>query len=193
MAKLVCIILTLCVIQGSFAFVRRDAPAAPAEEPNFFQTIMGIKDKIEVAFQETQQNVLKSLGFQSNEEVIQTIQQNTNQYVERLQAVGRVLDEEAKKNSEVFEPYVKDLRSKLEQTTASLSENNPELVKKAKEYEQQVQTNVQSLVAEAQKTVEKLKADTSVQTEEMQKALKMLYDSTFEIFTKTANELKKTQ
>uniref|UniRef100_A0A3F2Z128 Apolipophorin-III n=1 Tax=Anopheles minimus TaxID=112268 RepID=A0A3F2Z128_9DIPT len=193
MAKLVCIILTLCVIQGSFAFVRRDAPATPAEEPNFFQTLMSIKDKIEVAVQETQQNVLKSLGFQSNEEVVQTIQQNTNQYVERLRSVQRVLDEEGKKNMEVLEPYVKDLKAKLDQTTASLTEQNPELVQKAKEYQQQVQTNVQSLVEEAQKTVEKLKADTSVQTEEMQKALKMLYDSTFEIFTKTANELKQKQ
>ncbi|XP_049279801.1 apolipophorin-3-like [Anopheles funestus] len=193
MAKLVCIILALCVIQGSFAFVRRDAPAPPAEEPNFFQTIMSIKDKIEVAFQDTQQNVLKSLGFQSNEEVVQTIQQNTNQYVERLRSVQGVLDEEVKKHSDIFEPIVKDLKAKLDQTTATLSEQNPEVVQKAKEYQAQVQTNVQSLVAEAQKTVEKLKADTSVQSEEMQKALKMLYDSTFEIFTKTANELKQKQ
>ncbi|XP_053658458.1 uncharacterized protein LOC128707528 [Anopheles marshallii] len=193
MAKLVCIILTLCVIQGSFAFVRRDVQAAPAEEPNFFQTIMGIKDKIEVAFQETQQNVLKSLGFQSNEEVVQTIQQNTNQYVERLRSVQGVLDEEVKKHSDIFEPIVKDLKVKLDQTTATLSEQNPEVAQKAKEYQQQVQTNVESLVAEAQKTVEKLKADTRVQSEEMQKALKMLYDSTFEIFTKTANELKQKQ
>ncbi|XP_052889067.1 uncharacterized protein LOC128297464 [Anopheles moucheti] len=193
MAKLVCIILTLCVIQGSFAFVRRDAPVAPAEEPNFFQTIMNIKDKIEVAFQETQQNVLKSLGFQSNEEVVQTIQQNTNQYVERLRSVQGVLDEEVKKHSDIFEPIVKDLKVKLDQTTATLSEQNPEVAQKAKEYQQQVQTNVESLVAEAQKTVEKLKADTRVQSEEMQKALKMLYDSTFEIFTKTANELKQKQ
>uniref|UniRef100_A0A182M9Z4 Apolipophorin-III n=1 Tax=Anopheles culicifacies TaxID=139723 RepID=A0A182M9Z4_9DIPT len=193
MAKLVCIIVALCVIQGSFAFVRRDAPAAPAAEPNFFQTLMTIKDNIEVAFQETQQNVLKSLGFQSNEEVVQTIQQNTNQYVEKLRSVQQVLDEEGKKHSDIFEPIVKDLKVKLEETTASLSQQNPELVQKAKEYQQQVQTNVESLVAEAQKTVEKLKTDTRVQSEEMQKALKMLYDSTFEIFTKTANELKQKQ
>ena len=74
--------------------VRRDAPAAPAEEPNFFQSIMSIKDKIEGVFQETQQNVLKSLGFQSNEEVVQTIQTNTNQYVERLRSVQGVIEEE---------------------------------------------------------------------------------------------------
>ncbi|XP_050071217.1 apolipophorin-3-like [Anopheles maculipalpis] len=190
MAKLLCIVLALCVVQGTFGFVRRDAPAPPAEETNFFQTIMGIKDKIEVAFQETQQNVLKSLGFQTNEEVVQTIQQNTNQYVERLRSVQGVLDEEVKKHSDIFEPIVKDLKAKLDQTTATLSEQNPEVVQKAKEYQEQVQTNVQSLVAEAQKTVEKLKADTRVQSEEVQKALKMLYDSTFEVFTKTANELK---
>uniref|UniRef100_A0A182S847 Apolipophorin-III n=1 Tax=Anopheles maculatus TaxID=74869 RepID=A0A182S847_9DIPT len=190
MAKLLCIILALCVVQGTLGFVRRDAPAAPAEENNFFQTIMNIKDKIEVAFQETQQNVLKSLGFQSNDEVVQTIQQNTNQYVERLRSVQGVLEEETKKHSDIFEPLLKDLKVKLDQTTATLSEQNPELVKQAKEYQATVQTNVQSLVAEAQKTVEKLKADTSVQSEEMQKALKMLYDSTFEAFTKTANELK---
>uniref|UniRef100_A0A182XVI9 Uncharacterized protein n=3 Tax=Anopheles stephensi TaxID=30069 RepID=A0A182XVI9_ANOST len=190
MAKLLCLILALCAVQGTLGFVRRDAPAAPAEEPNFFQTIMNIKDKIEVAFEETQQNVLKSLGFQSNEEVVQTIQQNTNQYVDRLRSVQGVLDEEVKKHSDIFEPIVKDLKVKLDQTTATLSEQNPEVVQKAKEYQEQLTTNVQSLVAEAQKTVEKLKADTRVQSEEMQKALKMLYDSTFEVFTKTANELK---
>uniref|UniRef100_A0A182JQD6 Apolipophorin-III n=1 Tax=Anopheles christyi TaxID=43041 RepID=A0A182JQD6_9DIPT len=190
MAKLVFIILALCAVQGSFAFVRRDAPAAPAEEPNFFQTIMTIKDKIEGVFQETQQNVLKSLGFQTNEEVVQTIQQNTNQYVERLRSVQGVIEEEVKKNSDIFEPILKDLNTKLAQTTATLSEQNPEVVQKAKEYQQQVQTNVQALVAEAQKTVEKLKEDTRAPTENIQEALKKLYDATFETFTKTANELK---
>uniref|UniRef100_A0A182XE83 Uncharacterized protein n=1 Tax=Anopheles quadriannulatus TaxID=34691 RepID=A0A182XE83_ANOQN len=176
--------------KGSFAMVRRDAPAAPAEEPNFFQSIMSIKDKIEGVFQETQQNVLKSLGFQSNEEVVQTIQTNTNQYVERLRSVQGVIEEEVKKNSDIFEPILKDLNTKLAQTTATLSEQNPEVVQKAKEYQAQVQSNVQALVAEAQKTVEKLKEDTRVPTENIQDALKKLYDYTFETLTKTANELK---
>ncbi|XP_040157120.1 apolipophorin-3-like [Anopheles arabiensis] len=190
MAKLVLIVLALCAVQGSFAMVRRDAPAPPAEEPNFFQSIMSIKDKIEGVFQETQQNVLKSLGFQSNEEVVQTIQTNTNQYVERLRSVQGVIEEEVKKNSDIFEPILKDLNTKLAQTTATLSEQNPEVVQKAKEYQAQVQSNVQALVAEAQKTVEKLKEDTRVPTENIQDALKKLYDYTFETLTKTANELK---
>uniref|UniRef100_A0A182P587 Uncharacterized protein n=1 Tax=Anopheles epiroticus TaxID=199890 RepID=A0A182P587_9DIPT len=190
MAKLVFLIVALCAVQGSFALVRRDAPAAPAEEPNFFQTIMNIKDKIEGVFQETQQNVLKSLGFQSNEEVVQTIQQNTNQYVEKLKSVQSVLDEEVKKNTDIFDPILKDLKAKIAQTMTTLSEQNPEVAQKAKEYQEQVQTNVQALVAEAQKTVEKLKEDTRVPTENIQDALKKLYDSTFETLTKTANELK---
>uniref|UniRef100_A0A182NSF0 Apolipophorin-III n=1 Tax=Anopheles dirus TaxID=7168 RepID=A0A182NSF0_9DIPT len=180
-------------VDGSFAFVRRDAPAAPAEENNFFKNLLDIGGKIQEAFVETQQGVLKSLGFQSNEEVVQTIQKNTNQYVERLRSVQGVISEEVQKHSDIFEPIVKDLNVKLAETTANLSEQNPELVQKAKEYQQQVQSNLQSLVAEAQKTVEKLKEDTRVPTEELQKALKTLYDSTFETLTKTANELKTKQ
>uniref|UniRef100_A0A182QX76 Apolipophorin-iii n=1 Tax=Anopheles farauti TaxID=69004 RepID=A0A182QX76_9DIPT len=193
MAKFAYVILALCVVQGSLAMVRRDAPAAPAEETNFFKNFMDFGVKIQSAIDETRQNVLKSLGFQSNEEVFQTIQRNTNQYVERLRSVQGVIDEEVKKHSDIFEPLVKDLNAKLAQTTATLSEQNPELVQKAKEYQEQVQTNVQALVAEAQKTIEKLKQDTSAPNEELQKALKQLYDSTFETFTKTASELNTKQ
>ncbi|XP_053680455.1 apolipophorin-3-like [Anopheles nili] len=190
MAKLVYVILALCVAQGSFAFVRRDAPAPPAEENNFFKNLMEVGGKIQEAFVETQQSVLKSLGFQSNEEVVQTIQKNTNQYVERLRTVQGSIEEELKKHSDIFDPIVKDLNAKLAETTATLSQQNPEVVQKAKEYQQQVQSNVQSLVAEAQKTVDKLKEETRGPTEELQKALKQIYDLSFETLTKTATELK---
>ncbi|XP_058129154.1 apolipophorin-3-like [Anopheles ziemanni] len=190
MAKLVYVVLALCIVQGSFAFVRRDAPAPPAEENNFFKNLFEVGGKIQEAFVETQQSVLKSLGFQSNDEVVQTIQKNTNQYVEQLRTVQGTIEAEVKKHSDIFEPLVKDLNAKLAETTATLSQQNPEVVQKAKEYQEQVQANLQSLVSEAQKTVEKLKEDTRAPNEELQKALKQIYDSTFETLTKTVNELK---
>ncbi|XP_052866193.1 apolipophorin-3-like [Anopheles cruzii] len=190
MAKLVYLILALCVVQGTFGLVRRDAPATPTGEKSFLDNLLEVGGKIQVAFDETRQSVLKSLGFQSDEEVVQTIQKNTNQYVERLKSVQGTIDQELKKHSDVFDPIVKDLNTKLAETTATLSQQHPEVAQKAKEYQQQVQTNLQSLVAEAQKTVEKLKQDTRAPTEELQKALKQIYDSTFETLTKTVDELK---
>ncbi|ETN60814.1 apolipophorin-III [Anopheles darlingi] len=189
MAKLVYLILALCVVQGTFARVRRDAPAAP--EKSFFDTVLEVGGKIQVAFEDTRQSVLKSLGFQSDDEVVQTIKTNTDQYVTNLRNAQTTIQEELKKHSDVFEPIVKDLNVKLSETAATLSQQNPEVAQKAKEYQEQVQTNLQSLFAEAQKTVEKLKEDARAPSEELQRALKQIYDSTLETLTKTGETLKK--
>ncbi|XP_035777335.1 apolipophorin-3-like [Anopheles albimanus] len=191
MAKLVYLILALCVVQGTFARVRRDAPAPAAPEKSFFDTLLDVGGKITVAFEDTRQSVLKSLGFQSDDEVVQTIKNNTEVYVANLRTAQTTIQEELSKHSDVFEPLVKDLNAKLSETAATLSEQNPEVAQKAKEYQEQVQTNLQSLVAEAQKTVEKLKEGARAPSEELQRALKQIYDSTLETLTKTGETLKK--
>uniref|UniRef100_A0A2M4AZ42 Putative apolipophorin-iii n=1 Tax=Anopheles triannulatus TaxID=58253 RepID=A0A2M4AZ42_9DIPT len=188
MAKLVYLILALCVVQGTFARVRRDAPAVP--EKSFFETLLEVGGKIQVAFEDSRQNVLKSLGFQSDEAVVEAIKNSTQQYVTNLQTAQTTIQEELKKHSNVFEPVVKDLNAKLSETAATLSQQNPEVAQKAKEYQEQVQTNLQSLFAEAQKTVDKLKEDARAPSEELQRALKQIYDSTLETLTKTGEKLQ---
>ncbi|XP_050083456.1 apolipophorin-3-like [Anopheles aquasalis] len=191
MAKLVYLILALCVVQGTFARVRRDAPAAPAApEKSFFDNLLAVGGQITVAFEESRQNVLKSLGFQSDDEVVQTIKNNTEQYVSNLRTAQTTIQEELAKHSDVFDPIVKDLNAKLSETAATLSQQNPEVAQKAKEYQEQVQTNLQSLFAEAQKTVEKLKEDSRAPTEKLQQALKQIYDSTLETLNSTGEKVK---
>ncbi|XP_055541287.1 apolipophorin-3-like [Wyeomyia smithii] len=190
MAKLVLIVLALCVVQVSLARVTRDAPAPTSEENSFFKTLSDIGNKVQEAFVETQQSVLKSLGFQSNEEVVETIQKNTNKYVEQLKTIQTTIQEEAQKQASVFEPIVKDLNTRIAETTKKLTEQNPEVVQKAKEYQESVQTNIQALISEAQKAGERLSEQGRGVSEQLQSALKQLLDTTVQTLKKTSNELE---
>ncbi|XP_058822902.1 uncharacterized protein LOC131684228 [Topomyia yanbarensis] len=189
MAKLVLIIVALCLVQVSLARVTRDAPAV-AEDTSFFKTLTDFGAKVQEAFVETQQSVLKSLGFQSNEEVIETIKKNTNKYIEQLKAIQNTIQEEAQKQASAFEPIVKDLNAKISETTKKLSEQNPEVVEKAKEYQESVQANIQALVTEAQKAGDRLREEGQGVSEQFQTALKQLYDVTVQTLQKTSNELE---
>lgn len=191
MAKLVFIVLALCLVQASLARVTRDAPAGPpAEENTFLKTLTEFGQKFQTALADTQQSVLKALGFQSNEEVVETIQKNTGKYVEQLKTIQATIQQEAAKNSHIFDPIVEDLNAQIEQTRKRLSEQNPELVQKAKEYQESVQTNIQTLATEAQKAGERLKEESRGVSEQLQSALKQLYDVTFQTLQKTAQELQ---
>lgn len=190
MAKLMfTIVVAVCLVQASLARVVRDAPAEP-EEPSFFKTLSAIQEKAHDALGGLHQSVLKSLGFQSNDEVVETIQKNTNKYVEQLKTVQTSLEEELKKHSGVLDPVVKQLNEKVAETRKSLSEQNPELVQKAQEYQENVQTRIQSLLTEAQKTGEQLKESSRGASEQLQTVLKQLYDATVDSLQKTVKELE---
>ncbi|XP_053694934.1 uncharacterized protein LOC128742559 [Sabethes cyaneus] len=190
MAKLVLIAIALCIVQVSLARVTRDAPAPASEENSFFKTLTDIGSKVQEAFVETQQSVLKSLGFQSNEEVVETIQKNTNKYVEQLKTIQTTIQEEAKKQASVFEPIVNDLNVRIAETTKKLTEQNPEVVQKAKEYQESVQSNIQKLINETQKAGERLSEQGRGMSEQLQSALKQLLDATVQTLQKTSNELE---
>lgn len=192
MAKLMFMILAVCLVQVTLARVTREAPAQP-EENTFFKTLSLIQQKAHDALTGLNQSVLKSLGFQSNDEVVETIQKNTNKYVEQLKTVQASLDEELKKHSGILDPVVKQLNEKIEETRKSLTEKNPELVQKAQEYQESVQTRIQSLLTEAQKTGEQLKESSRGATEQVQTALKQLYDATVDTLQKTVKELEPTK
>lgn len=187
MAKLMFVILAVCLVQVSLARVTREAPA---EENTFFKTLSTIQQRAHDALTGLNQSVLKSLGFQSNDEVVETIQKNTNKYVEQLKTVQVSLEEELKKHSGVLDPVVKQLNDKIDETRKSLTEKNPELVQKAQEYQESVQTRIQSLLSEAQKTGEQLKESSRGATEQVQSALKQLYDATVDTLQKTVKELE---
>lgn len=189
MAKLMFTILAVCLVQVSLARVARDAPEPPAEN-SFLKTLTAVQEKASEALTGLNQSVLKSLGFQSNDEVVETIQKNTNKYVEQLKTVQASFQEELKKHSGVLDPVVKDLNEKISETRKSLSEQNPELVQKAQEYQESVQTRIQSLLTEAQKTGEQLKESSRGATEQLQTALKQLYDVTVDTLQKTRKELE---
>ncbi|XP_058451138.1 apolipophorin-3-like [Malaya genurostris] len=188
MAKLMHIILALCLVQVSLARVTRDAPVA-AEDSSFFKSLTDFGAKVQEALVETQQSVLKALGFQSNEEVVETIKKNTNKYVEQLKSIQSTIQEEAQKQASVFDPIVKDLNDKIAETTKKLSEQNPELVQKAKEYQETVQANIQSLVTEAQKAGDRLRDESQGVSEQLKTAIKKLYDATVQMQQETSNEL----
>ncbi|XP_019537313.2 uncharacterized protein LOC109408437 [Aedes albopictus] len=187
MAKLMFVILAVCLVQVSLARVTRETPA---EENTFFKTLSTIQQRAHDALTGLNQSVLKSLGFQSNDEVVETIQKNTNKYVEQLKTVQVSLEEELKKHSGVLDPVVKQLNDKIDETRKSLTEKNPELVQKAQEYQESVQTRIQSLLSEAQKTGEQLKESSRGATEQVQSALKQLYDATVDTLQKTVKELE---
>ncbi|EDS29975.1 apolipophorin-III [Culex quinquefasciatus] len=190
MAKLVFIVLALCLVQVSLARVTRDAPAPPAEENQFLKSLSEFGQKFQTALADTQQSVLKALGFQSNEEVVETIQKNTGKYVDQLKTIQATIQEEAAKHSNIFDPIVKDLNAQIAQTRQKLSEQNPELVQKAQVYQQTVQANIQSLATEAQKAGERIKEEGRGASEQLQAALKQLYDVTFQTLQKTTQELE---
>ncbi|XP_062554908.1 apolipophorin-3-like [Armigeres subalbatus] len=189
MARLIFTILAVCLVQISLARVVRDAPAQ-SEENSFFKTLTTIQEKAHDALTGLNQSVLKSLGFQSNDEVVETIQKNTKTYVEQLKTVQTSLEEELKKHSGVFDPIVKQLNDKIDETRKSLAEKNPDLVNRAQEYQENVQTRIQSLLTEAQKTGEQLKESSRGATEQLQTALKQLYDATVNTLQKTVKELE---
>ncbi|XP_055637185.1 uncharacterized protein LOC129775929 [Toxorhynchites rutilus septentrionalis] len=188
MAKLVLIVMALCLVQVSIA---RSIREAPVEDTSLLKTLTDFGTKVQQAFTETQQTVLKSLGFQTNEEVLETIQKNTNKYVEQLKSIQTTLEGEAKKHSEtLLDPIVKDLNAKIAEATNKLSEQNPEVVQKAKEYQASVQTNIESVLSEAQKTGERLKEEGRGVSEQIQTALKQLYDVSIQTLQKTTQELE---
>lgn len=182
-------ILALCLVQVSLARVVRDAPAPPAEN-SFLKTLTAVQEKAHEALTGLNQSVLKSLGFQSNDEVVETIQKNTNKYVEQLKTVQTNIQEELKKQPNPLDPVITSLNEKIAETRKSLSEQNPELVQKAQEYQESVQTRIQSLLTEAQKTGEQLKESSRGATEQLQSALKQLYDVTVDTLQKTVKELE---
>ncbi|XP_058822906.1 uncharacterized protein LOC131684231 [Topomyia yanbarensis] len=190
MARLVQIVLTVCFVQVSLA---RVTPPAAAED--FFKNIADFGNHVQKALTDTQESVVKSLGFQSNKDVVETLQNNTHKYVEQLKAVHTTLQKHAEKHSKQIEPVVKNLNAKLAETTQKLSERNPALVQKAKEYQESVQNSIQSLVTEAQKAGERLKEESRGATDELQTALKQLFDLTVQNLQQTASELesKKTK
>lgn len=176
--------------QVSLARVVRDAPAPPAEENSFLKTLTAVQEKAAEALTGLNQSVLKSLGFQSNEEVVETIQKNTNKYVEQLKTVQANIQEELAKQPNPLDPVITQLNEKIADTRKALSEKNPELVQQAKEYQESVQTRIQSLLTEAQKTGEQLKESSRGATEQLQSALKQLYDVTVDTLQKTVKELE---
>ncbi|XP_055541288.1 uncharacterized protein LOC129727458 [Wyeomyia smithii] len=191
MAKLVSLVVVLCLLGVSTARVVREAPSVPVDD--FFRNITEFGQKVQKALTDTHESVIKTLGFKSNQEVIETLQNNTHKYVEQLKSVQTTLQEEAEKHSNLFEPVVKDLSTKLSETTKKLSEAKPELAQKAKEYQEIVQSNIQSLVTEAQKTGERLKEESRGATEQLQSALKQLYDLTVQNLQETVRKLETKQ
>ncbi|XP_055611959.1 uncharacterized protein LOC129758476 [Uranotaenia lowii] len=186
MARFAFVIFALCLLQVSLARVARDAPV-PAEENTFLKTLTDFGAKIQEAVSDTQQNILKSLGFHSNEEVIETIKTNTNKYVEQLKSIQTNFAEQFQTASD---PIVRDLNKRITETTKTLSEQNPEAFQKAKDFQEAIQGHIQGFVTEAQKVGERLKEEGQGTSEQLQAGVKQLLDATVQHFQKMTNELK---
>ncbi|XP_055607189.1 uncharacterized protein LOC129754948 [Uranotaenia lowii] len=186
MARFAFVIFALCLLQVSLARVARDAPV-PAEENTFLKTLTDFGTKIQEAVSDTQQNILKSLGFHSNEEVIETIKTNTNKYVEQLKSIQTNFAEQFQTASD---PIVRDLNKRITETTKTLSEQNPEAFQKAKDFQEAIQGHIQGFVTEAQKVGERLKEEGQGTSEQLQAGVKQLLDATVQHFQKMTNELK---
>ncbi|XP_053696479.1 uncharacterized protein LOC128743826 [Sabethes cyaneus] len=192
MAQLAYLVLALCAMQVSAARVATTTTKTTTQAPvdDFFKNVTEFGKKVQKALTETHESVVKSLGFQSNQEVIETLQNGTHKYVEQLRTIHTTLQKEAEKHSDLFEPVVKDLNAKLAETTKKFSEQKPEFAQKAKEYQEAVQSNIQSLVSEAQKAGERLKEESRGATEQLQSALKQLFDLTVQNLQETVRKLE---
>ncbi|XP_058448726.1 uncharacterized protein LOC131428696 [Malaya genurostris] len=193
MARVLQIVLVFGLLQVSLARVVAPTPvttSTPSTVGDFFKNLTDFGQKVQKALTETQEVVAKSLGFQSNQEVVETLQNNTHKYVEQLKTLHTTLQKEGAKHADIFEPVVKDLNVKLAETTKKLSEQKPEIIQKAKEYHETVQANIQSLVTEAKKAGDRLKDESRGATDQLQSALKQLYEITVDNLKKTVNELE---
>ncbi|XP_058822926.1 uncharacterized protein LOC131684249 [Topomyia yanbarensis] len=194
MARLLQLILAFGLLHVALARVAArntlTASTTPTPVGDFIKNLTDFGLTVQKALTETQEVVVKSLGFQSNQDVVETLQNNTHKYVEQLKTLHTTLQKEAEKHSSIFEPVVKDFNAKLAETAKKLSEQKPEIIQKAKEYQETVQANIQLLVTEARKTGDRLKEESRGATDQLQSALKQLFDITVQNLQKTVNDLE---
>uniref|UniRef100_U5ETF8 Putative apolipophorin-iii n=1 Tax=Corethrella appendiculata TaxID=1370023 RepID=U5ETF8_9DIPT len=188
MNKVIFLVVSLCFVQLIAARSVRDAPA---ESENALQTtITEIQTRAHDALSTFRALFLDVTGFKNEDEFFNSVKEQAKTFASKYETIQATLTEEAKKNSATYDEVVKNVNTNLQAAVKTLEEKNPEAFADFSAYRENVQTNLNTLVGEADKLGDVIKKHSETVSADLKNSWEELYKNTVDLIQKTTKALE---
>ncbi|XP_062560710.1 uncharacterized protein LOC134224998 [Armigeres subalbatus] len=149
--------------------------------------LLNVGLKIHEAIEDTHQSVQKALGYESDQEVLHAVKENTDELVQKLKSISSLVKEEATKYGE---PALKEVADEIVDRAEMISRADPETAKKAQDYLASVQSSIHTLITQVAALDARIEREKQTATNELQDTIAQLYLAATDAARKTSEALE---